>query len=240
MRTNRVILGFIFLVLPYLFNHIDFLFPKFEGEFMFFGNRLSVAEGLNSSDLIWTITQKSNLILLYIAFFILSPFKRKSKASYALSAILLICIVYSIYLSIEAFQDYTRGFNDQMFLRTFISLILIALFVFFIISRIFQSIIRKRRLEIENLKKIIEQKIVALKQEEEKLKGIKEKINSKVGSIEERNFKIIKTIEDYEILYSQFRFFDNMDDWAVHTQFRSKKIYAQIAKQFEELEDIRI
>lgn len=235
-----MILGFAFLVLPFLFNHVDFLFPKFTGDFSLFGNSLSVDEGLNSSDLIWTIVQKSNLILLYIGVFILSPFKKKSKAYYSFITIITLCISYTTYLSIEAFQDYTRGFNDKMFLRTFISIIAITTIVIFTITRLTRSIMIKRRKEILQLKNQVTQKIKALHDKDIKLDQIKTKINTKVESIEEKNFKLVEIVSHYEKLHSQLPFFENLDDWTVHSQLRVKKMYAELAEQLQELEGIRV
>lgn len=231
MKRSKTLIGITLLVIPFLFNHIDKLFPVVT-EFEVFGKKFQILEGLTSEDIIWTVIQKFNLIILYIACYILVPFDKKSILSIAFRGVLLLAIGYTLFLCISLFNEFTTGMYENMFLITYAILVGAVICLLFTISFLTKKSIDKDK-EIKEGKKEIENR-------KEEMLRLKSEVNSRVEDLQNTSLDIASKIKSLETLPLFIRSYDNMEDWSSHAVRHAKKIYEKLDLQLKELEKTKI
>lgn len=224
---TRFIIGVCCILITFPLNHFDYLIPEFTGVTVF-GNRYEIVEGLTSTDLIWTLIQKINIVLLCIAFFILLPFSKEyfkwSKLIIRTSISLI--IVLNTYQFLILLYRYVNGFNDDMFFVTFLSLITVLIIIFLLIVRLHKYLLYKKH------NKILEHKA--------EINKLKTEIQERLDSLYDTNLDITNKIEALESLPLFIKETDNMETWSLLAHRRAMMIYGQLNKQLKDLEKAKM
>ncbi|WP_299212653.1 hypothetical protein [uncultured Dokdonia sp.] len=217
--------------------------PEFK-ELTLFGNTYVIVEGLTSEDIIWTLIQKFNILLLCFAFLLLMPLTKEhfKNSKLIIKLVIGVTILLNIYQALALLYRYVNGFEDDMFITTYISLLLIIATIFFLFYKLQQYLVNKKskrnkRLisEINELKKEIQHRVNALKDKDLKML----QIQSKVDSIQDTNIFITKKIEALECLPLFIKETDNMETWSKLAHRRAMMIYGQLDKQLKDLEEAK-
>lgn len=239
MQNSRVILGICLILITYPLNHIDYLIPEFES-ISLLGKSFRIVDGFTSTDIIWTVIQKVNLILLCIATLLLVPLKiyNNNKFKFLIPSAIFLIISLNLFLAIGDVHSYVMGFNKTLYIITFLFLILVMVSItilshYYIRKR--ESKINKLKLEVEELKKEIGERVSALKDKDSRLN----RIQSKVDTIQDTNIFISEKIEALEYLPLFIKETDDMETWSELAHRRAMMIYGQLDKQLKDLEDTR-
>lgn len=239
MSIKRVLIGVCFILITYPLNHIDYLIPDFKS-ITLFGNTFEIVEGFTSTDIVWTVIQKLNLIILCIATLILVTLnKYDNKISPILvsfSLYLVICL--NLFLAIGDIHSYVMGFNKTLYIITFLFLTIIMVFLVLLSKYIIkrrESNANKLRLEINELKKEVQKRIEVLKDKDLRLS----QIQSKVDTIQDTNIFITQKIEALECLPLFIKETDDMETWSKLAHRRAMMIYGQLDKQLKDLEEAK-
>lgn len=141
----RLYIAIVCIIITYPMNHIDLLFPEFT-EFSFFGRKLSIVEGLTSSDLIWTIAQKVNIILILFATHLLLPnFPDNPFIKWLINLVIYVIMLLNVYLAVSCLYNYTVGFDVEMFTMTFVAIVVTLFFAFFFLTKLTLNITQKNK-----------------------------------------------------------------------------------------------
>ncbi|MFC4634090.1 hypothetical protein ACFO3O_09240 [Dokdonia ponticola] len=235
----KTYIGLFFILSTIVLNHVDVIFPTFT-EIVIFGNTFSILKGFSSTDIIWTVVQKLNLVFFAFGVLFLFPFDNIKKNFTQLFIIIALVsiIIMNAFLAVAAIHDYIDGFGDGLFRITSFVMIAIVLLIVVIILKL-NNVINSHRKEVMQLKSDLDTRVNALRKKEEKLKQFKSMVNSKADSIEAAQHEIIKKVEALEVLPLFISVYDNMDNWTRHSRHKAQKIYFQIDKQLKDLEAIR-
>ncbi|WP_299213246.1 hypothetical protein [uncultured Dokdonia sp.] len=221
---NKTLIGVALLVTPFLFNHVDKFLPIVT-EFEIFGRKFQILEGLTSEDIIWTVIQKFNLVILYIAIYILVPFNKRSKLSILFRVVLFLAIAYTLFLCVSVFNEFTTGMYKRMFKVTYLSLIIGFALVLYTISFLTKKSIERKKEEEKRRKEILD---------------LKNEINTRVENLQNTSLDIASKIKSLETLPLFIRSYDNMEEWSSHAVRHAKKIYEKLDLQLKELEKTKI
>ncbi len=224
MKMNKTLIGVALLVTPFLFNHVDKFLPIVT-EFEIFGRKFQILEGLTSEDIIWTVIQKFNLVILYIAIYILVPFNKRSKLSILFRVVLFLAIAYTLFLCVSVFNEFTTGMYKRMFKVTYLSLIIGFALVLYTISFLTKKSIERKKEEEKRRKEILD---------------LKNEINTRVENLQNTSLDIASKIKSLETLPLFIRSYDNMEEWSSHAVRHAKKIYEKLDLQLKELEKTKI
>lgn len=241
MSKVRVYGAICFVLLTFLLNYFDNVFPDFK-EFLIFGNTYPIIDGYTSYDLIWTMIQKVNAILLCIAFLIVFPFQiiKNKIHNYIVIASLIVTIGYNLFLCIGTIHFYTHGFNKNIYYTTFTIVAISSITILFLAYKLILFFTNKQKNEVARLKSELDIRVNSLRLKEERFKKLKSTIDLKTDSIQESNFEIIKKVEALEALPLFISVYDNMEDWTINSKHKAQKIYAELDKQLQDLESIRM
>ncbi|MFC4636593.1 hypothetical protein ACFO3O_22000 [Dokdonia ponticola] len=222
MSKSRVIIGVCCILITYPLNHIDYLIPEFT-TLNIFGKSFEIVEGFTSTDIIWTLVQKVNLIILCTAIVILFPLNRNDyktfKALVPLSLFLIIGL--NLFLVAGDMHSYIMGFNRILYFLTFLFLSLIIISIFLL----GKHIAKRRRTKISDLRIEIDK--------------LKTDINNRLDSLQDTNLDITNKIEALESLPLFIKETDNMETWSKLAHRRAMMIYGQLDKQLKDLEEAK-
>lgn len=231
----KTYIGLIFILSTFLLNHVDILFPNFT-EFTIFGNNFKIMEGLNSSDIIWTVVQKINLVLFAGGFLLLYPFSiiKKKLLTRIIILLLVTSIVFNSVLAVGAVHDYVDGFGDGMYFITSLLLIISISIASIVLIKVIK-IDNNRNNELIKLRIEVQERIEALKKKDFNMS----QVQSKVESIQDTNLFITKKIEALECLPLFIKETDDMGTWTKLAHRRAMMIYGELDKQLKEIEDTK-
>ena len=198
MKMNKTLIGVALLVTPFLFNHVDKFLP---------------------------IVTKFNLVILYIAIYILVPFNKRSKLSILFRVVLFLAIAYTLFLCVSVFNEFTTGMYKRMFKVTYLSLIIGFALVLYTISFLTKKSIERKKEEEKRRKEILD---------------LKNEINTRVENLQNTSLDIASKIKSLETLPLFIRSYDNMEEWSSHAVRHAKKIYEKLDLQLKELEKTKI
>ena len=244
---TRFITGVCCILITFPLNHFDYLIPEFRS-ITVLGNTYEIVEGLTSEDVIWTLIQKLNIFLLCVAFLLLLPLAKEQfrRSKLIIKSAIGITIILNTYQSLILLYRYVNGFDDRMFSVTFVSLLFVIAMIFFLVFKLQQFLsnkknnkIEKLKVEINELKQEIQERVKALNDKDLKMSEIKYQISSKVDSIQDTNIFITEKIEALECLPLFIKETDDMETWTKLAHRRAMMIYGQLDKQLKDLEEAK-
>lgn len=217
----RFYLGIAICMLTIPMNHFDWFFSEFT-DFSLFGNNYSFVKPFTSTDIIWTIIQKTNILLFTIGGYLITTglmsllpdnmFKFRFRVNIAATVAFSIIGLFNVYQSVSVASMYINGFQG----KTTYFMMLIMLIVFSIVIGLF---------------------IVSLKvYKNSLLKVNRNDFNNKLENISFTVSELIEDVRDVELISEEANENDNLKIWKVIGKKQARTLYKKIDKLLKEID----